>query len=1069
MSSFDLNAYYAEQEERMNIPDETIDEFMKRASSFRRSEGYIAYESSRMPRAKSAIQRDEAQSSGAVLEAASPPALAAPSCVPVQPSKITSNDSPVDSGRNMKRKASDLRLEAAGKRKKESNQDSGMEISVDLPEIEPSNSLGHDKDLPLPESISDPDEIDSFTVDLGDPPVPVERKTASRVPRESPRKKRLLGNRSPQASPVASTADYSPILSFSRILEPSPKKRSISRKEDSIPVARKPQLEFRPLQEVPLERQASRNKIGHAPTTSEDLASSIEELNPPAASRADAKKSLAEKPNEMYLEVKERIAKHSTKKHRDKVVKLTSKPVLQESSISKVAARPIDESDIIYISSSPSSRASSPGLRELGVSKKEQKLREKQKKPTAEKRKQTRKKEKPQPMTPAEYARMLQAKPTDEMPNLPESSTSRSTVHKKKTSSFKFLEGKNIFYAGGDMRNASATTRGRMDLIVKYGGNLVPEFDANVTTHIITDAQVRPTLRALGLEHLNQIPDHIPTVRWTWLLTVMGRESALSQDEIEAKLGDVWMHAAFGERMDAGYKPQIIKSAAYFKGKGKEKAPDEPHNDESESRPVSEFEPALWTNRPTSTVRSALSSISDIGIGEPARSSRPANAPPSPPTSPLAPIGPSRGRSSRATSASNVTGNNEKEEVEDPLAEFYQLAKMHKEDGWSSLGELDVEDSDETETDDDDGIPPSVQAVPRQKRGWTCDKKEPQRTTDCPNQDIIDKLTELMELHKAKLGDGDHWRAFSYSKCIRALRNHSRRIKSYEEARGIRGVGERTARKIEEILQTGDLQRIKYEKTKDVEVTQLFQGIYGVGQSIAFQWYSAGCRTLDDVKAGKGGVKLTPVQEIGLRFYDDINDRMPRAEAKAIFDLIKPIALSIDPKLFIEIMGSYRRGKADCGDIDILITRPTDDGNTHSGVLPRLLQELHAASILTEDLAHPDDPHDLEATYRGLCRLPNVNGSRRRRIDFLSVPWACRGAALLYYTGDDIFNRAIRMKANVLGYSLNQRGLFGNVVRDPRDRRIKMNTGVLVASETEEEIFKILGVPWQEPHERVRG
>lgn len=29
--------------------------------------------------------------------------------------------------------------------------------------------------------------------------------------------------------------------------------------------------------------------------------------------------------------------------------------------------------------------------------------------------------------------------------------------------------------------------------------------------------------------------------------------------------------------------------------------------------------------------------------------------------------------------------------------------------------------------------------------------------------------------------------------------------------------------------------------------------------------------------------------------------------------------------------------------------------------------------------------------------------------------------------------------------------------------------GVLIASETEEEIFKILNVPWQEPHERVRG
>lgn len=92
--------------------------------------------------------------------------------------------------------------------------------------------------------------------------------------------------------------------------------------------------------------------------------------------------------------------------------------------------------------------------------------------------------------------------------------------------------------------------------------------------------------------------------------------------------------------------------------------------------------------------------------------------------------------------------------------------------------------------------------------------------------------------------------------------------------------------KIEEILETGELQRIKYETTKDVEVTRLFQGIYGVGkdpvcvlllttlikpivgQNISFQWYSAGCRTLEDLRSDKGGVKLNHVQEIGLRFYD---------------------------------------------------------------------------------------------------------------------------------------------------------------------------------------------------------
>lgn len=62
------------------------------------------------------------------------------------------------------------------------------------------------------------------------------------------------------------------------------------------------------------------------------------------------------------------------------------------------------------------------------------------------------------------------------------------------------------------------------------------------------------------------------------------------------------------------------------------------------------------------------------------------------------------------------------------------------------------------------------------------------------------------------------------------------------------------------------------------------------------------------------------------------------------------------------------------------------------------MKQLHDAGILAEDLAIPDDLHDLEVTYRGLCRLPHVDTSRRRRIDILCVPWVCRGSARLYYT-----------------------------------------------------------------------
>lgn len=88
-----------------------------------------------------------------------------------------------------------------------------------------------------------------------------------------------------------------------------------------------------------------------------------------------------------------------------------------------------------------------------------------------------------------------------------------------------------------------------------------------------------------------------------------------------------------------------------------------------------------------------------------------------------------------------------------------------------------------------------------------------------------------------------------------------------------------------EIINTGDLERIKYENTAEVTASRIFQGIYGVGKyplffslvddtqprpgrHTAFAWYASGLRTLDDIRARKGGLKLSMAQEIGLEFYD---------------------------------------------------------------------------------------------------------------------------------------------------------------------------------------------------------
>lgn len=994
----DINAFYREQDRRMNLPDDDFNEYLSRMNTRTRQEA------------------DRPTSvSGLVYSEESIHAI--PSLEDRLPSSSANNADGVIHNVQMLSSVNKEHHEVASKVPSQLSPNSGdssffqefVKNSANL------SALDDDPRSSIPSRITqlagaEPETPASSRSAMYAPEMRKRKPSSGHESETSPNKKRSRSVRSLPETPSM----IEEITSFTA--SPTSKKRSIDLLAGDLPRQQvQPSPKKRKIPPLKLPTLAPPVQTEQVTDSPHAHTSPIEDANElisrsisvPPTSENGNRAALQAGPSCLYLEVKERVAQHSSTKRRDKVMKLNAK------NARKIAVRP-SEPSIIDISSSPPPDRSrlaalaSNAIKSSSTSRRITKDDKSKPKPIKGK------KGKLAAMTPGEYALMLREKATL---GLAPGVTKRKTVNK-------FLQGMNIFYTGGDMQFASEQTRGRMNLVVKYGGNLFPTYDASLVTHIITDTSMASTLNALGLNRLSEIPDHIPTVTWKWIAAGIGRVNK------EGWKDEIFLHAAFGERIDAG----INRSRS--SGKGKEKV-----NNNAEFSRISEFTQDKLRRHTSVHSISSEDDVDDVEENDPTGV---------PPTSEL------RRRKSTSYDVSNVDYLKAREE--DPLAEFYAQARA----GHETYGEGD--DSDLTPSDIDiEGSAPKTVA----KRGWTCDNKETQKQI-CVNQDIIDKLQELKELHQAKPGDDDHWRVFSYTKCIRALRNYPKRIESFAEARAIRGVGDKTAAKIMEILETGALRRIEYERTEDVGVTRLFQGIYGVGQSTAFKWYSAGCRTLDDLTAGKGGIKLNPVQEIGIRFYDDINERMPRLEAKAIFDLIKPIALKIDPKLFIKIMGSYRRGKKNCGDIDILITRPSDDGMTHKRVLPRLLQELHATGILTEDLAVPEDPDDLEAIYRGLCRIPK-EGSKRRRIDFLTVPWRSRGAALLYYTGDDIFNRAIRLKANSLGYSLNQRGLFAGVVRDPRDRRVKLNQGSLVASETEEEIFKILDVPWQEPHERVRG
>lgn len=331
--------------------------------------------------------------------------------------------------------------------------------------------------------------------------------------------------------------------------------------------------------------------------------------------------------------------------------------------------------------------------------------------------------------------------------------------------------------------------------------------------------------------------------------------------------------------------------------------------------------------------------------------------------------------------------------------------------------------------------------------------------TSNPNSRTISILQEMADYYTRI---NDTWRPIAYRKAISTLRQQENKITTSEEAIKLPCVGQRLALKIEEIVNTDRLLRLENAKTEPGDlILQKFMGIYGVGFSQANKWLHSGYSTLKDLKEH---AHLTENQLLGIEHYDDFQARIPRDEVTALGDIVKTVALSIDPDVEIIIGGSYRRGAATSGDIDCIVTKPkTFSSKDISPFLTELVSKLSSNDVLVAALAVPRS--ESGSKWHGCCVLPGTEKPVWRRIDFLLVPASELGAALLYFTGNDIFNRSIRLLASKKGMRLNQRGLYKDVMRGPG--RVKLNEGELVEGADEKKIFAALGVPWRPPEQRI--
>ncbi|CAL9172022.1 unnamed protein product [Musa hybrid cultivar] len=327
------------------------------------------------------------------------------------------------------------------------------------------------------------------------------------------------------------------------------------------------------------------------------------------------------------------------------------------------------------------------------------------------------------------------------------------------------------------------------------------------------------------------------------------------------------------------------------------------------------------------------------------------------------------------------------------------------------------------------------------------------------NRNITEIFGKLINIYRAL---GDERRSFSYYKAIPIIEKLPFRIESVDQVKNLPTIGKSLQDHIHEIVTTGKLSKLEHFENDDkVRTVNLFGEIWGVGPATALKLYEKGHRNLDDLKHDDS---LTAAQKIGLKYFDDIKTRIPRHEVKDMEMLLQNAGQEVLPGVMVVCGGSYRRGKASCGDLDIVITHP--DGESHKGFLPRYVQYLKDINFLREDLVF--STHSTEGTdsgvdtYFGLCTYPGRE--LRHRIDLKVYPKDRYAFGLIAWTGNDVLNRRLRLLAESKGYRLDDTGLYLATQGSPGKRGTKSSTRV--SCYTEKEVFDVLGFPWPEPHER---
>jgi DNA polymerase/3'-5' exonuclease PolX len=302
-------------------------------------------------------------------------------------------------------------------------------------------------------------------------------------------------------------------------------------------------------------------------------------------------------------------------------------------------------------------------------------------------------------------------------------------------------------------------------------------------------------------------------------------------------------------------------------------------------------------------------------------------------------------------------------------------------------------------------------------------------------------LNALETLRKKDTAENRVFQARAYKKIIDQLKTMEKPVHTIEDLSHIEGAGQKIKDKFAEILETGSLRAAEKAKAEfPFELYDALQKIYGVGPVKAKELIEKdNITSVEDLrtKLQRNPKLLNDTQKIGLNYYYDINERIPRKEMAAHAKLLMA---ALPPTLEGTIVGSYRRQSETSGYIDMLLKG--------SEGFKKYIKTLKDTHYILETLAEGDK--------KCLAISKLTPCSKGRRLDLLVTPKEEYAYAILYFTGSDVFNVAMRRYALTLGYTLNEHTMSPT----------KPGVGLPPDMETEQDIFQFLGLQYIEPQDR---